>query len=46
MSVNALHEGVAVHRLLLEEPEHHHLEGAGEEVAGFGAGHASESLKA
>jgi len=37
--LNALDERVAVHRLLLEEAKHHHLERAGEQVARFGLGH-------
>ena len=31
--LDALHERVSVHRLLLEEAEHHHLERARKEVA-------------
>jgi hypothetical protein len=41
-----LDERVAVQRLLFQQPEHHHLESAGEKVARLYVGHGTCLLKA
>ena len=44
--LNTLDERVAVQRLLFQQPEHHHLESAGEKVARLYVGHGTCLLKA